>query len=111
MTVQRKLPQFLLLICVLLTMLIAAMSRAQESLRKVVSRAAPSYPELARKMHLSGKVKIEVEVNPAGAVISARIVGGNPVFEAAAIQAVKQWKFEPAPTSTKGVITLEFADQ
>lgn len=91
--------------------LIAVASPAQESSRKVVARAAPTYPDLAKKMHLSGKVKIEVEVNPAGTVISAKMVGGNPVFETAAIQAVKQWKFEAAQATTKGVITLEFAGQ
>jgi protein TonB len=91
--------------------LVVVASPAQESARKVVARAAPTYPDLDKKMHLSGKVKIQVEVNPAGTVISAKMIGGNPVFENAAIQAVKQWKFEAAQSATKGVITLEFAEQ
>lgn len=87
-----------------------AISPGQESSRKVIARTAPTYPELAKKMHLTGKVKVEVVINPAGAVISAKMAGGNPVFETAAIQAVKQWKFESATSTTKGVITLEFAE-
>ena len=94
-----------------LAALVVVASPAQESSRHVVSRAAPVYPELAKKMHLAGKVKIEVEVNPAGSVISAKMVGGNPVFETAAINAVRQWKFEPAQSASKGMITVEFAEQ
>ena len=99
------------LVLFLTIFLVVVASPAQESSRKVVARAAPTYPELAKKMHLTGKVKVEVDVNPAGAVTSAKMVGGNPVFETAAIQAVKQWKFEPAPAATNSVIVLEFAGQ
>jgi len=94
-----------------LAALIVAASPAQESSRHVISRSAPVYPELAKKMHLSGKVKIEVEVDPAGSVASAKMVGGNPVFETAAINAVRQWKFVASQGASKGVITVEFAEQ
>jgi len=94
-----------------LAVLVVVTSPAQESSRHVVSRSAPVYPALAKKMHLGGKVKIEVEVNPAGWVISAKMVGGNPVFETAAINAVRQWKFEPSQSASKGLITVEFAEQ
>lgn len=110
----RKLPIWIYLGSLLLLMagfMAVAVSPAQESSRRVVARSAPTYPELAKKMHLSGKVKIEVEVNPAGSVTSAKMVGGNPVFETSAIQAVKQWKFETAQSATRGVITVEFAEQ
>ena len=95
----------------LLSLALLGVSVAQETSRKVIARTAPSYPELAKKMHLSGKVRVEVVVNPAGSVTSAKLVGGNPVFESSAIEAVKQWKFEPAQNATKGVIILEFAEQ
>jgi TonB family protein len=83
----------------------------QELSRKVIAKTVPSIPELARKMHLTGKVKVEIVINPAGSVTSARLVGGNPVFEKNAVDAVKQWKFEAAQKETKAVILLEFADQ
>lgn len=86
-------------------------ARADDTTRPVIARTAPRYPELAKKMHLSGKVRVEVVINAAGAVVSAKLVGGNPVFEVSAIDAVKQWKFEPTQTTTKGVVVLEFAEQ
>ena len=83
---------------------------AQDKARRVVAKTAPSYPEMARKMHLTGKVKLEVGVAARGSVISARLVGGNPVFEQSAIEAVKQWRFEPADKDTKSVVVLEFSE-
>ncbi len=109
----RKIPAgvYIYTLFLFLAALVVAASPAQEAARHVITRSAPEYPELAKKMHLSGKVKIEVEVNPAGSVTSAKMVGGNPVFETAAISAVKQWKFEAAQSASKGVITVEFAEQ
>ena len=96
---------------VLALLALAAVSPAQEPSRRVIARAAPTYPDLAKKMHLSGKVKIEVEISPAGSVTSARMIGGNPVFETAALAAVKQWKFESAQAATKCIIPLEFSER
>jgi len=94
-----------------LSLVLAGFCGAQDTSRKVIARTAPSYPELARKMHLSGKVKLEVVISPAGSVTSAKLVGGNPVFESNAVEAVKQWKFDSAPVATKAVIMLEFVGQ
>jgi TonB family protein len=85
-------------------------SAAQEASRKVIAKTAPTYPELAKRMHLAGKAKLEVVITAGGFVKAARLVGGNPVFEKNAIEAVKQWRFEAAPTETKTVLVLEFAD-
>jgi len=85
-------------------------SAAQDS-RKVIAKTAPTYPELAKRLHLAGKVKLEVAITAGGSVKAARLVGGNPVFENNAIEAVKQWRFEAAPTETKTVVVLEFASQ
>lgn len=89
--------------------LCAALLVAQESSRKVIAKTAPTYPEIAKKMRLHGKVKMEVVVSPRGSVTSATMVGGNPVFEKSAIDAVKQWKFETADKETKTVVVLEFS--
>lgn len=84
---------------------------AQEASRKVVARTAPTYPELAKKMHLAGKVKLEVTISTGGAVTSAKQVGGSPVFEKNALEAVKQWRFEAGQKVTKEVVVLDFEDR
>jgi len=105
----RSLSQFFGVSVLLLSLLGTA--SAQESSRKVIAKTAPSYPELAKRMHVTGKVKLETVIAAGGAVTAARLVGGNPVFEKSAVEAVKQWRFEPAQKETKTVVVLEFADQ
>jgi Gram-negative bacterial TonB protein C-terminal len=39
--------------------------QAQES-RKVLSNPVPAYPEVARRMHLTGVVKVQIVVGPDG---------------------------------------------
>lgn len=103
----RRLLRFLLLVLCLVWLIVHALL-AQEPSRKVISRTLPAVPALARKMHLKGKVKLELIIAPGGVVTAARLVGGSPVYEQSAIEAVKQWKFERAGKETKQVIVIDF---
>lgn len=82
--------------------------QSDEILRRAKSRVQPVYPELARKMNISGTVKIEVTVSPNGTVKEARIVGGHPVLAGAALDAAKKWRFEPASGESTGIIDFKF---
>ena len=79
-----------------------------EGRRKVKTRVAPAYPELAKRMNVTGKVKIEVVITPEGHVKSARVVGGHPLLVQACEDAVKEWKFMPASEETTQVVEFEF---
>ena len=79
-----------------------------EILRRAKSKVQPIYPDLARKMNISGTVKIEVVVAPNGAVKDARVVGGHPVLAGAALDAAKKWRFESASSESTGVIDFKF---
>lgn len=79
-----------------------------EIVRRAKSKVEPAYPELARRMQISGTVKIEVTVAPNGTVKEARVVGGHPVLANAALDAAKKWRFEPAATESTGVIDFKF---
>jgi TonB family protein len=76
--------------------------------RKVIVRIAPVYPELAKRTHIAGVVKLEVVVRPNGSVKSTRPVGGNPVLVQATTDAVLKWKFEVAPQETTGIVEVMF---
>jgi len=86
----------------------AQSSSIDESKRKVKTKTAPLYPDLARRMNVSGKVKIEVVITPDGHVKSTRVVGGHPLLVQACQDAVKEWKFVPAPEETTQVVEFEF---
>jgi TonB family protein len=79
--------------------------------RKVILRIAPTCPDLARRLHIQGPVKLEAVVRPNGSVKQTRALGGNPVLVDAAIEAVSKWKFETGPNETKEVIQLMFVAQ
>ncbi|PYU65993.1 MAG: hypothetical protein DMG49_23160 [Acidobacteria bacterium] len=79
-----------------------------ESKRKVKTKTAPLYPELAKRMNVVGKVKIEVVITPDGHVKSTRVVGGHPLLVQACQDAVKEWKFVTAPEETTQVVEFEF---
>jgi protein TonB len=76
--------------------------------RRAKSRVQPGYPELARKMNITGTVKVEVVVAPNGVVKDARVMGGHPVLANAALDAAKKWRFEPAAGESTGVIDFKF---
>lgn len=79
-----------------------------EGKRKVKTRISPIYPELARRMNVTGKVKIEVVIAPDGHVRSSRVIGGHPLLVQACQDAVKEWKFFPAAEETTQVIEFDF---
>lgn len=65
---------------------------------KVITPAAPSYPLQAARNQTSGYAVVEFTVSAQGIVENPRVVDSSPrnVFNDAAIQAVRNSKFEPA---------------
>ncbi len=87
----------------------AADSNSSAAERKVVHKVVPAYPELARRLQIAGVVKLEALVAPNGTVKSLQAIGGSPVLIPAAEDAVKQWKYAPAPAQSRELIELRFS--
>ena len=85
--------------------------KTEELSRKAKTKVAPIYPDVARRMNVSGTVRLSVVVAPNGTVKSSKVIGGHPVLVNAAMDAMKQWKFEPAPTESSGVVEFKFQPQ
>ena len=98
------------LLVVVLTTLFAGFRvpmNAQDAMdRKIKNRVEPIYPEIARKMNLTGVVRLELVVAPNGTVKDTKVIGGNPILVNAAIDAVKKWRFEAA--TTESTVLKEF---
>jgi TonB family protein len=82
---------------------------APEEVRKIRTLVQPTYPELARAMHITGTVRVVVVVTPGGAVQTVKPMGGHPLLVEAATDAVKRWKFEPAEKETTTVMEFKFS--
>lgn len=91
--------------------LVSAQTMNDEGKRKLKSKAAPTYPEIARRMNITGKVKIEVAITPDGRVRSAKAIGGHPLLVQACLDTVKDWKYEPAGGETTQIVEFEFRGQ
>jgi protein TonB len=77
----------------------------------LLQQPAPAYPDSAKGQ--SGTVILQVFVSREGMVQDAKFLQGSLVFARAAIDAVKQWHFQPytmngRPVSTVTSLTVGF---
>jgi TonB family protein len=86
-------------------------SKIEELTRRPKTKVSPVYPLVARRMSIAGTVRLAVVVAPNGTVKSTRVIGGHPILVNAATDAMKQWRFEPAPTESTGVVEFKFQPQ
>lgn len=86
----------------------AQSSETGEIRRKAKVLGKPAYPELARKLNLTGVVKVEVVIGADGKVKRTRVVGGHPVLATEAEKAAQQSEFEPGSKETTEVIEFKF---
>ncbi len=83
---------------------------------RLLLRVEPTYPADARSLHISGTVVLEAQVRKDGSVGTIKFVSGDTAFRQAALDAVRQWKYQPAtldgvPIDSTAIIDLQFAPQ
>jgi len=68
-------------------------------------RIEPDYPMNARQRGIEGWVVLEFTISPAGTVKDATVVASEPgtIFDKAALQAVRKWKYNPKVKDGKPV--------
>ncbi|HXZ81618.1 MAG TPA: energy transducer TonB [Terriglobales bacterium] len=96
-----------------LLMVAASPSRAadDEELRHPKSKVVPVYPELAKKMNITGTVKLQLVIAPNGVVKTAKVIGGHPVLVESCVDAVKKWRYERAAGETSATVEFHFDGQ
>jgi TonB family protein len=70
------------------------LSRSAENLR-IIKKVPPIYPLVASSAHIDGTVRLHAIIGKDGKVRDLSIVGGPPALTGAAMDAVKQWVYEP----------------
>jgi protein TonB len=78
-----------------------------------VRDAAPVYPAIAQAARVQGIVIIEATIGLDGAVVDARALRSVPLLDAAALQAVRQWRYTPTrldgqPVGVIMTVTVNF---
>jgi protein TonB len=91
----------------ILLSVLATNASGQEA-RKAISKPTPRYPEIAKHLNLVGTVKVEIVIGPDGKVKNTNVIGGHPILIGATLDALKEWKYEPAKTETTATLTFDF---
>ena len=81
--------------------------------QRVVYRAMPEYPQLARRAGVQGTVVLDTVVNAKGAVAQTKLVSGPEVLSQAAMDAVRWWRYEPyvvngRPAAVETTVAVNF---
>jgi protein TonB len=76
--------------------------------RKALVSPDPEYPEIARRMNISGTVKVELVIAIDGTIKSAKVLGGHPVLADAVQKALKKWKYGPGTSETTLELNFKF---
>jgi TonB family protein len=88
--------------------LLASSVNAAEHTRAVVHAEDPQYPEVAKKINLHGTVKLKIWITADGVVRRVEYLGGHPVLAESALEAVKNWRYEPAAQESELVLEIKF---
>lgn len=85
----------------------------QSAEARLLQRVEPEYPLEAREKHVQGAVVLNVQVMNDGTVGKVDVVSGDALLTPAAVQAVRQWKYQPyvvngRPVETQTQITINF---
>jgi len=62
---------------------------------KIINRVQPVYPPLARQTRISGTVRLHAIIGKDGMIQSLEVVSGHPLLQQAALDAVRQWRYQP----------------
>jgi periplasmic protein TonB len=79
----------------------------------LIHKVQPQYPDSARALHLAGAVYLRAIISTDGTVRQLEVISGNPILANAALQAVRQWRYQPTrlngePVEVETFITVNF---
>jgi TonB family protein len=80
---------------------------------RLLKPVPPVYPPSAKTQHVSGDVKLDALIDANGKVTSTKVISGPVLLHQAAMDAVKQWQYDPAQLNGKATsmhltVTVQF---
>jgi protein TonB len=79
----------------------------------LVKKVMPEYPAMAKQARIQGAVVLQAEISKDGQITNVQVLQGPPMLAAAAVDAVKQWRYRPynlngQPVPIETTITVNF---
>ena len=86
---------------------------AAQQLSKLVDRVNPTYPMASRQAQVSGAVRVGIVVGKDGKVLSTAPVSGDALLLQSAMDAVKQWRYQPTlvngePVEVESTVEVDY---
>jgi len=80
---------------------------------KLVAQPQPVYPPLARQARIQGNVVLHAIIDKDGRVGELQVISGHPLLVQSALEAVKNWRYQPTqlngdPVEVDTTITVSF---
>ena len=70
---------------------------------KLMNKVQPLYPPLARQTRISGTVRLHAIIAKNGTVEQLEVISGHPLLVQSALDAVRQWKYQPTTLNGEAV--------
>jgi protein TonB len=64
-------------------------------LAKLINMVRPLYPPLAKQARISGTVRLHAIIAKDGSVVQLEVLSGHPLLVQSALDAVRQWRYQP----------------
>jgi protein TonB len=80
----------------------------------LIQKTEPIYPPIAQAAQVTGTVVLEVTISTTGDVEDLKVVSGPAMLQAAAMDAVKNWRYRPyllnnEPVEVETTVNVIFA--
>lgn len=62
---------------------------------KIIDQVRPLYPPLAKQARIQGVVRLEAIISKQGLIENLRVISGHPLLIQSALDAVRQWRYQP----------------
>jgi protein TonB len=79
----------------------------------IIKKVQPEYPKKARKKHVESSVLMQAVISKTGDITDLQLISGDEVPAPLALNAVKQWKYQPyllegKPVEVETKITVNY---
>jgi|SwirhisoilCB2_FD_contig_81_4392054_length_1293_multi_3_in_0_out_0_1 protein TonB len=81
---------------------------------KLISQPKPNYPPIAKQARVQGQVVLQAVISKNGTIENLKVVSGHPMLTQAALDAVRNWRYQPTvlngePVEVETTINVNFS--
>jgi protein TonB len=77
---------------------------------RLINMIRPVYPPLAKQARIQGTVRLQAIIDKSGNVVQLEVLNGHPLLVQAALDAVRQWRYQPTLLNNEPVEVITTVD-